>query len=150
MSRWLSLLVFVALVAAAALSGGQFRPGAWYAALAKPSWTPPGWLFGPVWAVLYLMIAVAGWLVWRAEGLRAALMVWGVQLALNGAWSWLMFGRQAIGLALIDILAMLAAIIAFIVLAWPVSRPAAGLFVPYLAWVSFATALNATIWRMNG
>jgi tryptophan-rich sensory protein len=150
MSRWLSLLVFITLVAAAAVSGGQFRPGAWYAALAKPAWTPPGWLFGPVWAVLYLMIAVAGWLVWRAEGLRAALMVWGLQLALNGAWSWLMFGRQAIGLALIDILAMLAAIIAFIVLARPVSRPAALLFVPYLAWVSFATALNATIWRMNG
>ena len=149
----IACVVFLALVAVVAASGAQFRPGAWYLALAKPSWTPPGWLFAPVWTTLYLMIAVAGWLVWQSSGSvmdrRNALIAWGVQLVLNGAWSYLMFGQHQIALALVDIVLMWVTIAAFVALAWRPSRLAALLFTPYLAWVSLATALNATIWRLN-
>lgn len=141
-------LVFAALVAAAAATGSIFRPGEWYAALAKPSWTPPGWIFGPVWAVLYVMIAVAGWLAWRA-GATTAVAVWTVGLVLNAAWSWLFFGQKQIGLAALDILLLASTIGLFIALAYRASPAAGLLFVPYLAWVSFAAALNITIWHMN-
>lgn len=144
-----SLLVFVVLTMAAASFGAMFMPGEWYASLAKPSWTPPGWLFGPVWTVLYIMIAVAGWLVWRAQGLGALTAAWLVQLLLNAIWSYLMFGRNRIDLALADIVLLLGTIALFTAAAWRVSRPAALLFVPYVAWVAFATGLNAAIWRLN-
>lgn len=144
----LMFLVFAALVAAAAVTGSTFRPGEWYAALAKPSWTPPGWIFGPVWAVLYVMIAVSGWLAWRA-GATAAVAVWTIGLALNAAWSWLFFGQKQIGLAALDIMTLATSIIAFIALVHRESPAAGLLFVPYLAWVGFAAALNFTIWHMN-
>ena len=137
------------MTAGAAVWGSQFKPGPWYAALAKPEWTPPNWLFAPVWTVLYVMIAVAGWLVWRAEGLRATLAVWGVQLALNAAWTWTMFDQHRIGAALVNILLLWLAICAFIFLSWNVSRWAAYLFVPYWIWVSYASALNFAIWRLS-
>lgn len=146
----LALFGFLALVAAAALTGAQFQPGAWYAELAKPSWTPPGWLFGPVWTVLYVAIAVAGWLVWRSDKrLTVPLAFWIAQLVLNAAWSWLFFGLHRPGAALVDIVAMVVLLAAFVATAWPVSRTASLLFVPYLAWVAFATALNAAVWRLN-
>lgn len=146
----MAFVVFFALTIAAAAFGALFMPGEWYAALRKPSWTPPNWLFGPVWTVLYLMIATAGWLVWRAGDRSKAIAIWAVNLALNAGWSLLFFGRHAIGLALIDILLIWLTIVAFIILAWARSRPASLLFVPYLAWVSLATALNFAIWRLNG
>lgn len=149
MTRYLSLLAFIALVALVALAAGQFMPGPWYAGLAKPSWMPPNWLFGPVWGVLYLMIAVAGWLVWRTQGAGAALGLWGAQLALNGLWSPVMFGAHSIGLALAVIVAMWLVIAAFIAVSWRPVRWAALLFLPYFAWVSYATALNFAIWRLN-
>ena len=150
----LVLGLFVAVTAGAAAVGSQFLPGAWYASLAKPFWTPPNWLFAPVWSVIYLMIAVAGWLAWRASrgkgrSMYPVLGMWTTALALNGAWSWIMFGRHAIGAALVDISALWLSIVAFAWLARPLSRPAALLFAPYLAWVSYATALNAAIWRLN-
>ena len=144
-----SLAIFIAMTAGAAVWGSQFKPGPWYAALAKPEWTPPNWLFAPVWTVLYVMIAVAGWLVWRAEGLRATLAVWGVQLALNAAWTWTMFDQHRIGAALVNILLLWLAICAFIFLSWNVSRWPAYLFVPYWIWVSYASALNFAIWRLS-
>ena len=137
------------MTAGAAVWGSQFKPGPWYAALAKPEWTPPNWLFAPVWTVLYVMMAVAGWLVWRAEGLRATLAVWGVQLALNAAWTWTMFDQHRIGAALVNILLLWLAICAFIFLSWNVSRWAAYSFVPYWIWVSYASALNFAIWRLS-
>jgi tryptophan-rich sensory protein len=143
------LLVFLALVAAAGLSGSIFEPGDWYAGLDKPAWTPPNSWFPPVWAALYVMIALAGFIVWRAQGFGPALWLWIVQLALSAAWSWLMFGRHEIGLALADVVAMWLAIGAFIIVAWPVRRSASLLFVPYFLWVSFAAALNFEIWRLN-
>lgn len=149
MAKYISLLVFVAIVAAVALSAGTFEPGAWYDGLAKPEWTPPKWVFPVVWPILYVMIAVAGWNVWRFHGLGLPLAVWFVQLGLNAAWSYYMFGINRIDLAMFDIAAMWLAILAFIVLTWRVSRSAALLFVPYLAWVSYAAALNFAIWQLN-
>ncbi len=148
-SKWPSLFVFLLLVAAAALVGTQFKPGAWYAGLIKPVWTPPNWVFGPVWTVLYVMIALTGWLVWRSGDRGMALAAWGVALALNAAWSWLFFGRQAIGLALVDIAALWCAIVVFALAARQASPAASLLFVPYLLWVSYATALNLAIWLGN-
>jgi len=149
MSHLLSLLPFLAAVALVGAFGGMFEPGPWYAALNKPAWTPPGWVFAPVWTVLYVLIAVAGWLVWRAEGMGAALAAWIVQLVFNGAWSFAMFGAHQIGLAMIISLMIWLAIVAFMVLALPASRTAVLLFLPYLAWVSYATLLNIRIWQLN-
>lgn len=146
---WLSFLPFLLLVVVVASSGALFMPGDWYRTLDKPSWTPPDWLFGPAWSVLYLMMAIAGWLVWQAEGFGPALAVWGLNLAFNAAWSWLMFGRRQIALALVDAIAMLVTIVAFMLLAAPVSSTASWLFLPYLAWVAFATALNTSLLRRN-
>lgn len=149
MTNFLSFLIFLAAVAAVGAFGALFEPGPWYAALQKPAWTPPGWVFGPVWTVLYVLIAVAGWLVWRAEGMGAALAAWIVQLVFNGAWSFAMFGARQIGLAMIIIGVLWLAIVAFMVLALPASQTAVLLFVPYLAWVSYATLLNIRIWQLN-
>lgn len=148
---WLGLLPFAAAVAAVAVLGGLAAGTAesTYQDLDLPAFAPPSWLFGPVWTVLYVMIAVAGWLVWRARGVDVATVAWGVQLLLNLAWTPLFFAGDRYGLALVDIVALLVAILATIALAWPRSRTAALLLVPYLAWVAFATALNAAIWHLN-
>jgi len=124
----------------------------WYAALAKPSWTPPGGLFGPVWTLLYLMMGTAAWLVWRKEGpsgARLALGLFLAQLLFNGLWSWIFFGLHRPGLALLDLALLWAGILATIRAFRLVSPAAAWLMAPYLAWVSFAGLLNAAIWRLN-
>ncbi len=124
----------------------------WYPTLAKPSFNPPAWVFAPVWTTLYLMIAVSGWMVWRAYGFqraRAAFAAYGIQLVLNLAWSFLFFGAQAVGAALIEIIVLLAAIILTIVRFRPLHPGAATLLVPYAAWAAFATLLNASIWALN-
>jgi translocator protein len=149
MAKYWSLLVFGGLVLAAASTGAQFMPGAWYTTLNKPAWTPPGWLFPIAWTVLYFMIAVAGWLAWRAGGPGSAVAIWAAGLVLNALWSYLMFGRHDIGAALADIAALWLAIAAFIWATWSSEPRAAYLFMPYLAWVSFAAALNFAIWRLN-
>jgi tryptophan-rich sensory protein len=149
MNRYLLLVVFLVLVALVALSAGQFMPGSWYAGLVKPAWTPPNWLFGPVWTVLYVMIAIAGWLAWQAPGALSARGLWLAQLAFNGMWSPVMFGWHNIDLALGIIAMMWLTIAAFIATSWRPARAAALLFVPYLAWVSYASALNFAVWRLN-
>lgn len=149
MSRYLSLAVFAAIVAAAASFGAMYMPGTWYANLAKPSWTPPNWLFGPVWTVLYIMIAIAGWRAWLAGGMSAAVVVWGFNIAANALWSYLMFGQHRIGFALFDIAVVWLSTLAFIVLTANRDRSASWLFVPYLIWVSYAAALNIALWRLN-
>jgi benzodiazapine receptor len=124
----------------------------WYAALVKPTWTPPNWLFGPVWTILFTCMAVAAWLVWRKGGLfenRLPLALFAVQLALNAAWSWLFFGLHLPGVAFAEILLLLAAIAATTVAFWRRSRGAGLLMVPYLGWVGFASVLNWAIWRLN-
>lgn len=149
MSRYASLLVFLALVLGAAYFGMTYLPGPFYAALQKPAWTPPNEIFAPVWTVLYVMIALAGWIAWRAQGFGPLLWLWLIQLGLNGAWSYFMFGEKQIASALVDISVLWLAILTFIVVAWPVRRSAALLFVPYLLWVTFAAVLNLEIWRLN-
>lgn len=147
----ISLSAFAIIVFAVAFGGSRFKPDAWHAALAKPTWNPPDWIFAPVWTVLYAAIAVAGWLVWRAaqNEWSSALTFWSLQLATNGAWTWLFFGRHRIDLALIDIGVTLICIVGFMVLASSLSPVASLLFLPYAAWILFAGALNAAIWRLN-
>ncbi len=146
---YLTFAAFFVIVLAAASTGAIFQPGEWYKNLRKPSWTPPDWLFPVAWSVLYFMIAVAGYLVWMAEPTHPAMLLWAAQLILNAAWSWLFFGRRDMATALVDVSAMWLAIAGFIILAWPISPIASALFVPYLVWVSFATALNYRVWRLN-
>ncbi|WP_349365087.1 MAG: TspO/MBR family protein [Roseitalea porphyridii] len=145
----ISAIVYALLVAVAAASGGIFKPGEWYEGLEKPGWTPPNWAFPVVWTTLYLMIGAAGWIVWRLDGFGIATMLWGAQLVFNAAWSYLFFGIRRMGWALVDSGAMWLTIAAFIVLAWPISVVAALLFVPYLAWVSVAFALNKRVMDLN-
>lgn len=150
-SRYISLVVFLALSFSASALGAFFQPGDWYAALEKPSWNPPSWVFGPVWTVLYVLIAVAAWRVWTRWGREAslAITVWGVQMVLNALWSYLFFGVRQPGLAFGEIVLLWLAIAATIWLFWRRDRIAALLLTPYLAWVSFAAVLNFTIWRLN-
>jgi tryptophan-rich sensory protein len=143
----LGLACFVAAVVAVGALGALGVGGASmeYASLRRPAWAPPAWLFGPVWTVLYAIIAVSGWLVWRRVGWTRALTVYVVQLVLNAAWTPIFFGAGRYGWALVDIVLLWVLIAATVVLFWRVSRPAAALFLPYWAWVTFATALNAAI-----
>ena len=126
-----------------------FQPGDWYDALAKPEFNPPNWVFGPVWTLLYVLIGISGAKVALSFIPGGMLGLWWLQWVLNGAWTAAFFGAQMIGVALIVILFLLAVIIAYIVSEWEESKTASLLFVPYAAWVAFATALNATIWWMN-
>jgi tryptophan-rich sensory protein len=150
MNRWLSLLGFLVLVVGGGLPIGYLTaPGEWYAGLAKPSFNPPGWIFGPVWTVLYVLIAVAGWRTFERDRRGWAMRLWWAQLALNFLWSPVFFAAHRIGLALIVILLMLAAILAFTAASWRQDRVAAWLFAPYAAWVAFASLLNGSIWMLN-
>ena len=146
-----SLFVFIALMAGAGFFGSRFPPGEWYASLAKPSFNPPNWVFGPVWTALYLAIAFAGWRVWLADGpnRRAALGLWLAQWVLNALWSWLFFGLHRPDLALAEIVLLFCTIVLFMIAAYPLSRAASSLFLPYGLWVSFATALNGALWHLN-
>lgn len=127
----------------------------WYPTLAKPAFTPPSWVFGPVWTTLYLLMGVALYLVWQhkdEEGRlqQVALGVFAVQLVLNAGWTLVFFGSQEIFAGLVVIVALLAAIMGTMAAFWRIDRRAAALLVPYLLWVSFATALNFELWRLNG
>ena len=145
-----AIVPFVLLVVGGGLLIGFFTaPGPWYEALAKPSFNPPNWLFGPVWTVLYVLIAVAGWRIWQRERSGAAMKLWWLQLTLNFLWSPVFFALHRIGLALVVILALLAAVLVFIAIARKVDGLAAWFFVPYAAWVAFASLLNASIWMLN-
>lgn len=136
----------------AAVIGSQAGPGSWYAALNKPSWNPPNWVFGPVWTYLYVTMALAAWRVWRRGGWtnrRTSLLMYLLQLILNAFWSPIFFGLQQPGLAFVEILLLWAAIVGTLVLFLRVDRLSGILLVPYLAWVSFAAFLNFTLWRLN-
>jgi len=148
----LGLGVFALLALAAASSGAVFTPDAWYRAMNKPSWTPADWVFPTVWTPLYVLIAASGWLVWREAGVAGAalpLAVYVIQLVLNAGWSAVFFGLKKPGLAFAEVIALWLSIALTIVLFWPISTTAALLLVPYLVWVTIATALNFQVWRMN-
>jgi tryptophan-rich sensory protein len=145
-----ALAGFIALVVLAALIGSAFQPSDWYAALRKPPLTPPNWIFGPVWSFLYLCIAVAAWLVWRARrGATTPLALWASQLLLNGLWSLLFFGLHRPGLALLELAILLALVVATTAAFFRVRSLAGALLVPYVLWVGFAIYLNAGIWYLN-
>jgi translocator protein len=123
-----------------------------YGSLAKPGWAPPAWLFGPVWSLLYLLMGVAVWLVWQRAALsrgHGAYILFGAQLTLNALWTWLFFAWKQGQLASLEILLLLVLIVATLASFWRVRRLAAGLLVPYLAWVAFASALSWSIWQRN-
>lgn len=146
------LLAWVGLCFLTAWIGSRFSPGDWYLQIQKPTWTPPGYLFGPVWSVLYLSMGISAWLVWRRAGFsgaRSALSLFVIQLILNGTWSWLFFGMHRPGLAFAEILVLWGTILATMLTFWRVSSFAGMLLIPYLAWVSFAAFLNYSIWQLN-
>ena len=149
-SNWFALAGFLVLtVGGGILIGTQNVPGPWYEALAKPFFNPPNWIFAPVWTLLYVLIAVAGWRVSRLGATSAEMALWWLQLGLNFLWSPAFFGAGRIGLALFIVLFLLAAILAFVSRAKKTDPVAAKLFAPYAAWVAFAALLNGSIWFLN-
>ncbi len=152
----IGLVVSVAICLLAARIASRFTQVSirdWYPLLEKPAWTPPNWVFAPAWITLYLMMAVAAWMVWRLFGFRGAawaLGLFGLQLVFNVAWSVLFFGLQRPGLAFADIALLWVLILATCLAFWQLDRTAGWLLVPYLVWVAYAAALNFAIWRMNG
>lgn len=153
--RWIALVGFVTLNFLAAAVGGWLSAGAvggWYRTILKPEWSPPDWVFGPVWTTLYVMIGVAGWHVWQREPSSQrtrALWLYAMQWVCNAAWTPLFFGIHRMDLAAFDILLLWLLIGGFAWVARRVSVPASVLFLPYLGWVTFAAVLNATLWHMN-
>jgi len=149
------LIIAFAVTFAAAAIGSAFTArsvGDWYLGLARPTWTPPSWLFGPVWTLLYSMMAVAVWIVWQRASPSAAVLpltLFGIQLALNAGWSALFFGLRLPGAAFAEIVLLWLSILAALLAFWRVAPVAGALLLPYLAWVSFAAALNLAIWRSN-
>lgn len=154
--RWIGLIVFLALcLGAGGLGAIATTPEieGWYRTITKPDWNPPDYVFGPVWTTLYVMMAVAAWLVWKPNGFAAAKLPLGLffaQLALNVAWSWLFFGMHQVGWAAAEILILWLAIAATTFTFFRNSKLAGWLLTPYLAWVTFASVLNFAIWRLNG
>lgn len=144
------LLLFLALVVGGGLAMGLITvTGGWYEALEKPPFNPPSWVFGPAWTVLYVLIAVAGWRSFEHDRHGLAMRIWWAQLALNFLWTPVYFGAHWIGVALVVIALLLLAILGFIRAAWRPDRLSALLFLPYAAWVAFATLLNGWIWAVN-
>jgi tryptophan-rich sensory protein len=152
MKRWGSLLAFLFLVILVSWWGSRFMPGEWYAGLTKPDWNPPSWLFGPVWATLYVLMAVAAWQVWNSNHPRRllAISLWIVQLVFNGAWSWLFFGLHRPGIAMFELAGLIGLVIVTTWTFYTIRPAAAGLMLPYLAWITFALILNVTLWQLNG
>ena len=148
LAGWLVITSIAAMIGGAA----SINAGSFYTQLVLPAWAPPSWVFGPVWTVLYALMGIAAWLVWRADGFRAArgaLTLYVVQLAPNALWSWLFFGWHRGALAFADILLLWVLIIVTLIAFWRVRALAGALLVPYLLWVSVASALNYAVWQLN-
>ncbi|MBD9649438.1 tryptophan-rich sensory protein [Ensifer sp. ENS09] len=150
MNRPIVYTIFIAAVLGLGLLIGYNNiPGEWYQSLAKPAFNPPNWVFAPVWSILYVMIGIAGARIFLDHRRTAAMRLWLAQMILNFLWSPLFFGMQDISSALIVILALVIAVAGFVVASWQRDRLSALVFLPYLAWVAFATALNSAILLMN-
>lgn len=152
--QWLGLAGWLALAFATAAVGAAASVSAkpFYAELMRPAWAPPGWLFGPVWTTLYALMGVSAWLVWRERGFagaRTALALFIVQLAVNALWSWLFFAWRLGGPAFAEVLLLWCLIVATVFVFWRIKPLAAVLLLPYLAWVTFASALTFAVWRLN-
>ena len=152
---WISLILFILLTLLVELIGGFWTRGSvttWYPTLIKPSWNPPSFVFGPVWTVLYIMIAISGWLIYQASDSHkrnVALILYGIQLSLNFIWSFLFFSLQSPILGLIDIILLCFILGLTIFKVWQVRPIAAFLLVPYFIWVMYAATLNSAIWLLN-
>lgn len=149
MRSWIMLAVWILASLSAGFIGSRFPPGEWYQSLEKPAYNPPSWLFGPVWTLLYVLMGIAAWLVWREGGLSPALYVFIAQLALNALWSYLFFGINNPGLAFAEITVLWVLILLTTVLFWRIRTAAGALLLPYLSWVGFASVLNFSLWRLN-
>lgn len=148
LAGWLTLTFSAAAIGAFASA----QAGTFYRQLLRPAWAPPGWLFGPVWTGLYLLMAIAAWLVWRAHGwsgARKALSLFVLQLVVNALWTWLFFVWHQGAWAFAEILLLWVLIVGTIATFWPLHKIAALMLLPYLAWVSFATALTYAMWTLN-
>ncbi len=152
-NQWLVLAGFILLCLAVGSIGGfatQDSIDSWYRALAKPSWNPPDWVFAPVWTLLYVMMGFAAWLVWKTrDRVGPAMVLFGVQLVFNLLWSLIFFGLRSPGLALIEVVFLWGSVLLTMLAFFGRQATAGWLFVPYLAWVSFAAILNLAIWRLN-
>ena len=151
-----SLLVlfgFLAVTLTVGFFGGQVTApniASWYNGLAKPSFNPPNWVFAPVWTTLYVLMAVAAWLVWRVKGFKSrAFPLWIAQLILNFAWSFIFFGQHAPGLAFAELVVLWVVLFFTLITFGRIDKPAGGLLIPYLAWISFAGLLNFWVWKLN-
>jgi translocator protein len=155
MKSLLMLLLFLVLVAAVAAIGGYITSssvGSWYAQLHKPAWTPPNSIFGPVWGALYVLMALAAWLIWRQHESSAVTLLpslWLMQLGLNLGWSIIFFGLREPALAMAEIILLWSAVLTTAYLFYQANRVAGALMAPYVLWVSFAAALNFGVWAMN-
>ena len=150
---WIGLIFWLAVTFTVAWIGSWFQPGEWYAGLVKPTLTPPGWIFGPVWTLLYAMMATAAWLVWRRYGWANAIGPLGLffgQLALNALWSYLFFGAHHLLLAFIEVMVLWIVIVLTMVSFWRTVPAAGALLIPYVIWVGYASVLNFQLWRLNG
>lgn len=150
----ISLAVFLIISFSVAAFGSMFTWASlsdWYITLKKPSFNPPGWVFGPVWTFLYITIAISGWIIWNKKetNVKSIIIIFSIQILLNGLWSPIFFGMKKPELAFYEICFLLISIIAYIILSWPVSKKSSLLFIPYFIWVSFATVLNYNIWQLN-
>jgi tryptophan-rich sensory protein len=144
------LFLFLTLVLGGGLIIGiVIAPGEWYAALSKPPFSPPNWIFAPVWTTLYFIIAIAGWRIWRQSRNNAPMNLWWAQLVLNFAWSPIFFSAHRVDVALGVIVLLLITIVGFIIMTWRQDKIASLLFTPYAAWVAFASVLNGAIWLLN-
>ncbi|MEL6830810.1 MAG: TspO/MBR family protein [Pseudomonadota bacterium] len=152
MSDFIAPLLIVGATLAAASTGSTFRPGSWYAALDKPSWTPPNWAFPLVWSILYAAMAFATWLVWQESGLAAwpVFALYGAHLIANGVWSYLFFGRRRLDWAMAEVVLLWLMIAALALTYFQHSQLAGILFAPYLIWVSIAAMLNLKLLQLNG
>lgn len=148
----MGLIGWIFVCSLAGIFGAQFEPGSWYEALQKPAWTPPDWVFPIIWPILYLLMAVSAWMLWKMKTIsiyQTEFHWFFVQLVLNALWSWLFFGMQLIGTALAEILLFWISIIFTILLFYNRNKIAGLLLIPYLLWVSYAVALNLAIWQLN-
>lgn len=146
---WLLFGIFLMACITAGATGGLFPPGAWYRSLAKPSWTPPNWVFPVTWTTLYLCMSAAGARAALSPDNAVAMALWSLQIALNGLWTPVFFGLRRIRLGMIVLSALWISVAATLVALWQVDWIAGALFLPYLAWVSIAAALNAKVWQLN-
>jgi tryptophan-rich sensory protein len=148
----IGLIGWIVICSLAGIFGAQFEPGTWYESLQKPSWTPPNWVFPVIWPILYIMMGISAWLMWKMKevSIRSTEFTWFfVQLILNALWSWVFFGMHLISTGLAEVFLLWISLVFTILLFWNKNRTAGLLLIPYLLWISYASALNFAIWQLN-